>query len=260
MVIVLVVICLLILTWIAGVVFLNDRSVKRIGVGKFKKILLVFPHADDEVLTCGGLIQAVSSAGGQVTYLVLTAGERGNEGASYDEKLKQIRYRELKKTSKILGVAKIIQKDLGDGKLKNKKSDVEKVIAKVLEKESPDLVITYDLAGLYGHNDHITASEVTTELIKERFRNTKLWYTAQNKKILSFIKLPEHMAASKEYSRKRADPTHKIFAGFGIFNKIRALYAYKSQYESSFKKSFPFKPLPPAIFISMWMYEYYYEV
>ena len=65
-------------TWVAGVLFITDLAVPVRDVRRFKNVLVVFPHADDETVNCGGAIRRFSTAGATVTLLLLTGGERGN--------------------------------------------------------------------------------------------------------------------------------------------------------------------------------------
>src|SRR5258708_6270529 len=91
----------LLLLWLLGFFYANDFSVPTRSLTelakppkKFNKILVIFPHADDEALTAGGTLSQLSRQGKKVTWIVLTQGEKGNEGAHYDEKLKSIRTKE----------------------------------------------------------------------------------------------------------------------------------------------------------------------
>jgi LmbE family N-acetylglucosaminyl deacetylase len=76
---------------------INDFSVPTIEFPKnYKKILIVFPHADDEVLTTSGIMKKYSKTK-NITWMIMTKGERGTPDASIDENLKEIRVKEAKK-------------------------------------------------------------------------------------------------------------------------------------------------------------------
>src|SRR5262249_52507110 len=64
--------------WLTGLLFTTDLAVPVRDVRRFKNVLMVFPHADDETVNCGGAIRRFSTAGATVTLLLLTGGERGN--------------------------------------------------------------------------------------------------------------------------------------------------------------------------------------
>ncbi len=158
----------------------------------------------------------------------------------------------------ILGISRLIQEDFGDGELQDKKQELRMFIATLIEEEKPDLLITYDLAGFYGHTDHITCSEIITELKKTRFQEVPLWYVTFPKRVLARVRLPEHMATIPHVQAKRASPTHKIFIGVSVFPKIKSWYTYKSQRASltqGIRKLFPI-----WFFLSMVLFEYFAEV
>ena len=58
---------------------------------KDKKLLVIAPHPDDEILGCGGLIGRVKEAGGQVYVLIVTVGSAELYGgnSNLDERVKE---------------------------------------------------------------------------------------------------------------------------------------------------------------------------
>ena len=254
------VLAIIVLFWLIGYVYANDFSVPTVtNLSKFKKILVVFPHADDEALTCGGLMTVLSQQEAEVIWVVLTKGERGVEGAEFHEELKPIRVQEAQKAAKQYGVRKVIQGEITDNAVSDHVSELEETMAKVLDEFQPDLVITYDQTGLYGHPDHIVVSEVITQLVADR-PTTNLWYTSIPERRQNAINLPEHMAKDSDFKTKRVYPTHKVWIGLpNMYKKISALYAYRSQL-FGFKKSMPVSQLPLWFYVSMMPYEYFYEV
>src|SRR3989344_3030299 len=202
-----------IVCWVYGVVITNDFSVEPATdakLSKIKRILVVFPHPDDEILTCGGLVHKLSKKRIHTTLLVLTKGEKGTPDGKEDKKLKGIRSKELRESAKKLGYTNLIQLDFGDGKLQSKAHIVKKAIKRQIYKSRPDLMITYDLSGLYGHPDHISVSEIVTELCKKN-RKIRLWYSTAPKKVLKMAKLPVHMAKNKSFLIGRTNPNLRFF-------------------------------------------------
>lgn len=258
MVILYILIGILLCIWAYGFYISNDLSVRSGDLTKYKHILVIFPHPDDETLSSGGLLKNLSSDGTHITAIVFTKGERGNEDAHLDDSLKITRSGEVKNATDILGIQSLILEDFGDGQLPEKRKQLTAYIEKVILKKKPDAILTYDLSGLYGHADHIVVSEIITELIDTKFKTIKLIYPSLPKRIFSMIKLPEHMAKNSEYSKRRVLPSIKIWIGGNIFFRIRAMYAYKSQLYS-FRKSFPIPAIPLWFYYSMQLFEYYYE-
>ncbi|MEK7595234.1 MAG: PIG-L family deacetylase [Patescibacteria group bacterium] len=228
--------------------FFAESLVPTIKVPNFEKALFIFPHPDDEILGCGGLIGALSASSCQVALCVLTKGEAGGPLGGKDEVLANIRVKEMQKSAKILGASMLIQEDFGDGELNVKKEALNNYLSTLLTAENPDLVVTYDLSGLYGHEDHIAVSQIITTLIASKSTKTKLWYLSFPPEKLKSIKLPEHMAKDAKFKERRSTPTHKIFVGKHTLNKIRALYAHKSQLYS-FRSAFPHKFIPLGFYV-----------
>ena len=245
------------LLWMTGFLVVTDFSVPLRDARKFHHVLVIFPHADDEAITCAGTLHHFSAEGSTVTLVLLTKGERGTPNVAPNVSLKDIRTREAQAVTAILGISKFMQEDFGDGALHEKKQELRQFIATLIEQEKPDLLITYDLAGLYGHTDHITCSEVITELKKTRFQDIPLWYVTLSKRMLARIKLPEDMAIDPNFQEKQVSPTHKLFIGVSVFPKIKAWYTYKSQRASLTKGILKF--LPIWFFLSMVLFEYFAE-
>ena len=245
------------LLWMTGFLVVTDFSVPLRDARQFHHILVIFPHADDEAVTCGGTLHHFAAGGNTVTLALLTKGERGTLNATRNVSLKDIRTKEAQAVAALLGVSRLIQEDFGDGALHEKKQELRIFIARLIEQEKPDLLITYDLAGLYGHTDHITCSEIITELKQTSFQAVPLWYVTFSKRVLARVKLPDHMTKTPHIHEKQASATHKIFIGVSVFPKIKAWYTYKSQ-RATFKEGIR-KLLPIWFFLSMVLFEYFAE-
>lgn len=244
--------------WLNLFFYANDFSKKTVSLSKkLNKILIIFPHPDDEVLTCSGLMAKAKEQGILTTLAVLTKGEKGTPEGKEEKGLKAVREKELNKVSQIYGVNKTILTDMGDGELGSKQKEIEAVVKKLVNQEKPELIITYDLSGLYGHSDHIAVSRAVTKVVKT-IGNVQLWYTSLPRRVYKLIKLPVEMAKNKAFIENRKFPTHKIFIGTHIFKKIKALYTYKSQL-FAFRKGYP-KPFPLWFFVSIMLFEYFHEV
>jgi LmbE family N-acetylglucosaminyl deacetylase len=257
--IILIVLLIILLLWMTGFLVAADFSVPLRDARQFHRVLVIFPHADDETITCGGSLHRLSAGGSAVMLVLLTKGERG-PNATRNGSLKDVRTREARAVTAILGISKLVQEDLGDGELRSKKQELGMFIETFIEQEKPDLLITYDLAGLYGHADHITCSEIITELKKTRFQEVPLWYVTFPKRVLARVKVPEHIAIAPHIQEKRAFPTHKLLIGVSVFPKIKAWYTYKSQRASLREGISKFIPIWSLwFFLSMVLFEYFAE-
>ncbi len=255
MVLLLIIFLIIPLLWITGFLLVTDFSVPSRDARQFHRVLVIFAHADDEAVSCGGFLHRVSRRGCVVTLVILTKGERGTPNATLDVSLKDIRTKEAQAVTAILGISRLIQDDLGDRELHAKKQELWKFIDALIEQEKPDLLITHDLAGFYGHPDHIACSEIITELKKTRFQEIPLWYVTFPKRVLARARLPAHMTTNSQVQVKQASPTHKIFIGASVFPKIKSWYTYKSQ-RASLTKGIR-KLFPIWFFLSMVLFEYF---
>ena len=131
------------------------------------KLMAILAHPDDESLGIGGTL-AKYSAEGVATYLVCaTRGERGWNGPEEQdpglEALGRIREKELANAAKHLGIKETIFLNYIDGdvdQIKPQKaiSDITAAIRRI----RPQVVVTFDLNGIYGHPDHIAVTQFTS--------------------------------------------------------------------------------------------------
>ncbi|MBI1879713.1 MAG: PIG-L family deacetylase [Chloroflexi bacterium] len=134
------------------------------------KLMCVLAHPDDESLATGGILAKYAAAGVQ-TYLVMaTRGERGWSGpaAAYPgpQALGRLREAELRAAAQVLGLREIGFLDYQDGELD--RADPVQALAKIvtqLRRVQPEVVVTFDPNGMYGHPDHIAISQLTTTAV-----------------------------------------------------------------------------------------------
>jgi LmbE family N-acetylglucosaminyl deacetylase len=259
MMILLIIVLSIPLLWLIGFLAATDFSVPVKNARQFHHVLAIFPHADDEAVTCGGTLHHISAAGSEVTLALLTGGEKG-PNATRSVNLKELRMQEARTAAGILGIARLFQEDFGDGALQQKKRELRMFIAALIEREQPDLLITYDLAGFYGHPDHIACSEIVTELKQTSFPQIPLWYVTFPERVLARVRLPDSLASDPAMQAKRAYPTHKLFIGTSVFPKIKAWYTYKSQRVSLARGIGAFVPIWLLwFFLSVVLFEYFAE-
>lgn len=167
---------------------------------KLERVLFVHAHPDDETISTGGTIALLGDAGVQVSVLTCTRGELGEvvDGplahlANDSNALTAHRIGELDKALKILGVqdhwflgengarkhglAERRYLDSGMAWLDGRAipaahsdpnsfcaadpDEIEEDLVAAILSANPDLVISYDAGGGYGHPDHMRAAEVS---------------------------------------------------------------------------------------------------
>jgi len=243
--------------WLAGFLLVNDFSAPRRNARAFRRVLVIFPHADDEAVTCAGFLHRLSARGCAVTLVILTQGERGTPDATVSLSLKEIRTQEAQSVARILKVARYIQQDFGDGELHRRKPELRAFVGKLIEQERPELLVTYDLTGLYGHADHVACSEVVTDLHMNTFHMIPLWYVTLSKRVLKGTTVPDHITPVTATTAQRTYPVHRVFIGASVIPKIKSWYAYKSQ-QASLREGIR-RYLPVWFFVSMTLFEYFAE-
>lgn len=149
------------------------------------KLMAILAHPDDESLGLGGAL-AKYAAEGIETYVVCgTRGERGRFGDAEvrpaPEEVGRVREAELRAAAGELGVKEVhflnyIDKDLDQ-------ADPDEVIARIvghLRRIKPQVVLTFNPEGGYGHPDHIAISQFATAATiaaaDYEYRTSKLYY------------------------------------------------------------------------------------
>lgn len=175
-------------------------------LSRAKRILVVHAHPDDEALAGGALLREFHERGIRVALVTCCRGEAGEivagalpEGTDAAE-LSRVRERELAGSVAALGIeaahwlglppvraaglAARVYRDSGMQWIRPglagpaDSTDLESLTAAPLEEvtadihafaetEAPDLIISYDDAGGYGHPDHVRAREATLAAARE---------------------------------------------------------------------------------------------
>jgi LmbE family N-acetylglucosaminyl deacetylase len=130
-----------------------------------KRLLVVYAHPDDESFTVGGILRKYNDEGAKTTLLCATRGEKGvihDPALATRERLGQIRERELREACCILGTEDLCFLGYPDGSLSTV-DEVEAVgrIVACIRQTQPQIVVTFDANGDYGHPDHIAIHQLT---------------------------------------------------------------------------------------------------
>lgn len=136
-----------------------------------RRVLVLFPHPDDETLAVGGAIALHANAGTPVTYACYTLGQLGrNMGKPFfatRESLPTIREQELREACKHLGIQDLRLMGFRDKTLQFEDPDVlAQTVLDLIEELQPSLVITY-YPGWSVHPDHEALAEATVMAIRK---------------------------------------------------------------------------------------------
>ncbi len=152
-----------------------------------RRLLLVHAHPDDETIGCGATMAKYVAEGASVTLVTCTLGEEGEVlvpdlaqlAAQHDDQLGTHRHGELASAMSALGVTdwRLLGgpgafRDSGMiGTEPNARPDnfwnsdllnAARHLVKIIREVRPQVLITYDDFGGYGHPDHIQAHRVAT--------------------------------------------------------------------------------------------------
>jgi LmbE family N-acetylglucosaminyl deacetylase len=144
--------------------------------------LAVHAHPDDEASSTGGLYRLLADQGVRTVLVTCTNGECGDgpDGAKPDashhdgDEVAAMRAIELDNAVKILGISRLVRLGYRDSGMMGwpQNEDPESFwatpvevaaakLAEVLMEERPQVIMTYNEHGFYGHPDHIQAHRIT---------------------------------------------------------------------------------------------------
>ena len=249
---------LVVVAWVTCYVLFNDLMLPTIDLKKYRNILFVYAHMDDETVLAGGIMARAVKEGKKVTLMTLTRGEKGNNSRVADNVLPAIRQAELDNALSQFGVKNLIHLDYEDETLTQKKVLLKRDIGHTMRTLKPDLVVTFDLAGWYGHADHIACAEAVTEVRKEAFKTVDLWYSVRPDAINRAARLVAQLTARGPLNA-RPKPQYKISILQHVIAKIRAVYGYRSQM-AALRPGVTIGPVPMWFFMSTQPYEYIISV
>lgn len=129
------------------------------------KLMAVLAHPDDESLGIGGTLARYAAEGVATHVVTATRGERGrffdNANRPSDEEVGRVREGELRRAADVLGVSSVSLLDYRDGQLD--RADAGEATGRIvaeIRRVRPQVVVTFDPKGAYGHPDHIAISQL----------------------------------------------------------------------------------------------------
>lgn len=143
------------------------------------RLLIAYAHPDDESFGLGGMIAAYVARGVEVTLICATNGERGAVKPEFLEgygSVRELRLAELDKAVTVLGLQRLVLLDYKDSGMMGSETssdpdclwqapqaEVTRRVVEVLRDVRPQVVVTFNKYGGYGHPDHIAIQRATTD-------------------------------------------------------------------------------------------------
>ncbi len=161
--------------------------------------LAVHAHPDDEASSSGGLYRLLADEGVRTVLVTCTNGECGDalDGAKPDadhhdgDEVAKIRAIELDNAVKILGISRLVRLGYRDSGMKGwpQNDDPDSFwatpvevaaarLADILMEERPQVIMTYNAYGFYGHPDHIQAHRITLAALQMIDYEPTLYFNA----------------------------------------------------------------------------------
>lgn len=146
-------------------------------MSKPRTLLAVFAHPDDEAFGPGGTLAKYAREGTRVILVCATRGEAGeisDPNLASPETLGEVREQELWCAARVLGIADVIFLGYRDSGMAGSPNNAhpqafvnapqEEVVPRlvgIMRQVRPDIVITFEPNGGYGHPDHIAIHQHT---------------------------------------------------------------------------------------------------
>ncbi|MDQ7026500.1 MAG: PIG-L family deacetylase [Anaerolineae bacterium] len=181
-----------------------------------RRLLICYAHPDDESFGNGALIAKYIHEGAEVYYLCATDGDVGtipDDMKDQYETIRELRLAELACAEKTLGF-KLIRMGYKDSGMqgapenddpdclvynwKHNPEDVKRRVVETIREVQPQVIITFNKYGGYGHPDHIAIQQATIQAFHaasdsayltdglQPYTPQKLYYSTMPKWILSF--------------------------------------------------------------------------
>jgi N-acetyl-1-D-myo-inositol-2-amino-2-deoxy-alpha-D-glucopyranoside deacetylase len=142
------------------------------------RLLAIFAHPDDEAFGVAGSLARAAASGASVTLVCATRGEVGqiaDARLATRENLGEVRERELRAAAQVLGITDVRFLDYRDSGMAGTSENADpralanaapvevvgKLVALIRELR-PDVVVTFEPGGGYGHPDHVAISRHAT--------------------------------------------------------------------------------------------------
>jgi LmbE family N-acetylglucosaminyl deacetylase len=130
-----------------------------------KCLLVVYAHPDDKVFGTGGVLRTYSDEGVRTALICATRGEAGeiaDAALATSQTIARVREGELRESCRILGVEDLVVLGCHDGRLAEADpAEVQGCIVREMRRLRPQVVVTFDAAGVYGHPDHRAIHRLT---------------------------------------------------------------------------------------------------
>jgi N-acetyl-1-D-myo-inositol-2-amino-2-deoxy-alpha-D-glucopyranoside deacetylase len=262
-------------------------------VGKMMKpsLLAVFAHPDDEAFGTGGTLATYAAQGMYVTVVSATRGEAGeiaDPTLAKPETLGMVREHELRCAAQILGIEEPVFLNYRDSGMANTPEnehaeafiqipadEVVRRLVGIIRRIQPQVVITFEPNGGYGHPDHIAIHRHTVAAFhaaadSSRFPDqgapwqaSRLFYTAIPRSFFQEMRqrLETLGVDTSDFERfEKAGvgwPDEDVHVRLNVSEQIEAKWAAMRCHRTQFGPDSIFRRLPEAMAKEIMSYEHF---
>jgi LmbE family N-acetylglucosaminyl deacetylase len=249
--------------------------------------MAVHAHPDDEAISTGGVLARYADEGARTVLVTCTNGELGDApgGIKPDRDdhdaaaVVAARRAELQRSCDVLGVAHLEllgyrdsgmmgwpQNGAPDAFWNTPVDDAAKRLAALMEKYEPQVVVTYDENGFYGHPDHIQANRITLAAAAMTGIPKKVYYTAVSKKAIGEMmrRFRDQMPDDENFQFDPDDPPFGV--DDALISTIVDVSAYIDRKRASIAAhesqgdNIPFLKMPDEVFAQAFGHESFTRV
>jgi len=207
----------------------EEERKKRPDWSDVHRVLVIMAHPDDADIICGGTVIQMARQGIEVTYMVLTNGDKGNHNPLVTRnQLIAMRKEEQRAAAALCGVKQVLFMGEEDGFLHPTRS-IRKRVTREIRRIRPELIICpnpdrYLVGDSYiNHPDHRNAGLVALEAIFPAADNPMFYPDMADEGYLPH-KISQLYVAGHEETNVEIDITEEIDL------KIQAILCHKSQF------------------------------
>ena len=177
------------------------------------RVLVVLAHPDDPEFYCGGTIARWAASGRDITYCLLTRGDKGSDDDRLStQELAEIREVEQRAAAKVLGVHEVMFLNELDGYVLPT-LDLRRDIVRVIRQVKPQVVVTCDPTNFFpsnyyiNHADHRAAGQATLDAVYPAARSTLYFPELSQEEGLQPYKVREVYIAGPQHPNITVDIT-----------------------------------------------------
>ena len=177
------------------------------------RVLVVLAHPDDPEFYCGGTIARWAASGRDITYCLLTRGDKGSDDDSLStQELAEIREVEQRAAAKTLGVHEVMFLNELDGYVLPT-LDLRRDIVRVIRQVKPQVVVTCDPTNFFpsstyiNHADHRAAGQATLDAVYPAARSSLYFPELSQEEGLQPYKVREVYIAGAQHPNITVDIT-----------------------------------------------------